>query len=981
MSPNTHTSGRWSICRTLSTRPQFHGAATRLRKALPRLCVLAAMLALYAPQLVTAQQFTFRQYGQQDGLSNLSVSALLQDRDGYIWVGTENGLFRHDSTDFQRFDDTSGLADTAIHSVIADSSGRVWVGTSQDLYVREGARFRPVRPDGYKLSVRAGARIAERAHDRLLVIDREQLRELWVTSGSSKWHSRPYFTAGQLLSTPVLTHLSSLHVDRLGRIWLGCGEAICSVEGDRVRVWTIEQGVPSDAWHSWLLDREGLLWVRGLQHVLILRRDASSFESRDAPHGRLTAGILKVPLIEDRQGRILTRSDLGLMRWDRDHWEELTADNGITTPEISALLTSRDGTVWLGMTGHGLWHWLGYGNFESWTVRNGSNSNPVWVVLRGADHAITMGTRSGCLRIDEESRRAGPCGLRGLPEGEIQVMAKGPDNTLWLGLATGQLLRVAAGETSAKLIAVVPQVRKLFVDASSRLWICSNGGIQFVRAGSTQLEQAVLPAGLGEIADAAQDADGSMWFATLGGVLRWSGGRWTLLELPMPAPDGFAAIAPAPGGWLWAGGASHGLMRLHAQGTRADQAQWITDSNISHAAVYFTQVDSRGWLWAGTDDGFVLFDGQRWRKFGQSDGLIWNDTDQNAVYSDADGSMWIGTSGGLTHVLKPERLADTTPLSLRIAQATLGRTPLTPGTQARFPWSRGLALDLHLNDLDFEEPSLLRLRVRLRGLSDDWFDSRHFDIHYPALAPERYTFEAVAVDADHQRASPIVSLSFEVLPPWWQTVWFKSGLAALICVIVAAAWRWSALRHEARRRHLERELREREELLERATRDALTKLWNRQAILDILAREIDAARGSAAPLAVTIIDVDHFKRINDTYGHLGGDEVLRTLGARLARNIRGRDALGRYGGEELLLVLPEASQQCPFLPVERLRQVVAETPFPYDGSLINVTASFGVAWLVSSQDTAEDLLARADEALYAAKEAGRDRVKYAATGS
>jgi diguanylate cyclase (GGDEF)-like protein len=168
--------------------------------------------------------------------------------------------------------------------------------------------------------------------------------------------------------------------------------------------------------------------------------------------------------------------------------------------------------------------------------------------------------------------------------------------------------------------------------------------------------------------------------------------------------------------------------------------------------------------------------------------------------------------------------------------------------------------------------------------------------------------------------------------------------------------------------------------LERATRDALTGLWNRPAILDILARAIQSSRQSGTPLAVAIIDVDHFKSINDTRGHLAGDEVLRTLGAKLKSRIRTEDALGRYGGEEFLLVVPGATKQRPVLPLERLQRAIAEIPFIYQGSRIKVTASFGVAWLSGRSDSAEELLSRADAALFSAKHAGRNRVEYAATG-
>lgn len=189
--------------------------------------LLSAIFLLLMSHLACAQQIKFRQYVQQDGLSNLSVTSLLQDREGYIWVGTENGLFRHDRTEFERIGDAEGLRDTVINSLLEDSSGRSWVGTARDLYLREGRRFRPIRPDGRELNVRYGLRVATLAPDRLLLIDKEELLELWASSGSDVWHSRTYFTAEQIRSLPALAHVNSLYTDGRGRIWLGCGEAIC----------------------------------------------------------------------------------------------------------------------------------------------------------------------------------------------------------------------------------------------------------------------------------------------------------------------------------------------------------------------------------------------------------------------------------------------------------------------------------------------------------------------------------------------------------------------------------------------------------------------------------------------------------------------------------------------------------------------------------------------------------------------------------
>lgn len=964
------TFGKHASLRKLS-RPARAGA---LLLAIFALAVLAATPAL-------AQQYMFRGYGQSDGLGNLSVTCLVQDTSGYLWVCTENGLYRHDGREFERFGESDGLKDTEVHGAVVDASGRLWVGTSHDLYLFDGRKFSAVRPDGHALSVAFGSRIAGAPDGRLWVIDEEQLLEVSPTADGASWSARAYFDERQLRINPALAHLSSLYADSKGRLWLGCGVQICSVDNGRSSSWGPAEGAPEDEWHSWTLDAQQRLWVRGLKHVLVLDRDGNRFATRDTPHAEITSNVLSVPLIADGHGSLLTRTDAGLARWQEDHWQEITLESGLPTTEISALLTTRDGTMWLGMAGGGLWRWLGYGTFESWTARRTAERNPVWVMVRGADGTVTMGSRSGCLHIEAQSHTAQPCNFDGLPADEIQVVARDKSNNLWLGEAVGPLYRVAAGERRAVHVASVPLMRKLFVDSDGRLWISSNQNLHVVQPGTTELTLESLPEGLGTITDISQDEHGVLWIATQGGLLQRLNGAWRRLELPVPAPEGFSSVVAAGGGWYWAGGASHGLMRLHVSGTKADFAQWQTATNIAAAGVYFIHVDRRGWLWAGTDAGIVVYDGRLWRRFDEEDGLIWNDTDQNSVFEDDDGSMWIGTSGGLVHVVRPEALLNETPLELHIARFTVGTRQLDTPAQLRIPWQHDLSLDVQLQELNFGSTNKTLLKVRLRGLSDDWFRTRAFEAHYPALAPGQYTFEAVADSPDHQRISAVIRRDFEVLPPWWQTVGFRVLAAVILFGSVAAAWRWSVVRHERRRRTLERELREREALLERATRDPLTRLWNRQAILEILARAMETAKARSRPLAVALIDIDHFKRVNDTMGHLTGDLVLRSIAEHVMKGIRTGDSLGRYGGEELLLVLPEATQQKPFLPIERLQRAIAKIPFVHDGTRFHVTASFGVTWLEIDGDSMEDVIGRADEVLYVAKKRGRNRVEYALTGS
>jgi diguanylate cyclase (GGDEF)-like protein len=262
-------------------------------------------------------------------------------------------------------------------------------------------------------------------------------------------------------------------------------------------------------------------------------------------------------------------------------------------------------------------------------------------------------------------------------------------------------------------------------------------------------------------------------------------------------------------------------------------------------------------------------------------------------------------------------------------------------------------------------------------LSSSWFGSRNPDIHVPALDAGDYTLEAIALDTPHARTSPIISMSFEVLPPWWRTRAFRGAIVLLAAILLGLIWRWQSNKLRGRRLALEAEYRERQSLLERATRDSLTGLWNRATILDVLARETVQAQRSGTLLAVGIIDVDNFKQINDTYGHPGGDEVLRVLSRRLGAQLRRCDWLGRHGGEELTMILPGLDRPGMEAAAERMRSCVSDEPFVLNGRAFRVTISVGMARCESPSDTVQRMIARADNALYEAKRAGRNRVTYA----
>ena len=169
----------------------------------------------------------------------------------------------------------------------------------------------------------------------------------------------------------------------------------------------------------------------------------------------------------------------------------------------------------------------------------------------------------------------------------------------------------------------------------------------------------------------------------------------------------------------------------------------------------------------------------------------------------------------------------------------------------------------------------------------------------------------------------------------------------------------------------------REELRDQATKDFLTRIWNRSSILDILNRELQRGMRENRPVGVILADLDHFKSVNDTYGHFAGDAVLREFVRRMSGSIRPYDAIGRYGGEEFLIVLPACDSSVTEKQAERMRETLANEPMWFNEESQLVTCSFGAtAWVPGSPSSEEALIRVADDALYAAKRQGRNRVVF-----
>lgn len=951
-----------------------------------------ALAMLLLPAVVAAQQMPLRYYGQQDGLANLAVTTMARDRAGYVWVGTGNGVFRYDGAGFQRYAQGAGLDDTLVTALLVDQEDRLWVGNYNGLFLKVGERLQPVlRDDGRKIGIWPAQGLVAGPGDIRYVVTGQRVYTLTLRDGRPR--VQPVFSDQQIAQHGELAQIASVHVDKDASLWLGCGQALCHSGRAGLTVWGAAQGVPADSWYAIVRDRAGQLWARGEHHIVALPAGAQRFLDRAPPGNVLRKINVRAVLAEDGQGRVLSNVDDGLVRWEQGRWEHFGPANGLRSAGgLSAVQFDQGGGLWLGSLGLGVINWPGYGNWENWTAAQGLPSDVVLSFVRDAGGVLYAGTRSGPARL-LPGGQAFATAASGAHADQWSSMALDGSGRVWGGAYSGALRRLTGDGKAVAHGSLLPPVNRLLVDSAQRLWLTTADGIAVADLASRAQqvhppEGLVQPAGaeLVSYGDLCQAPGGAIWFQSGSHVLRLDGKDWS--KHPIDKLGGGAeleSMSCSADGTLWLSDSLGRLWRA-APGKQGVQVQPVDAGLLGGAKIYGLREDKRGWLWVGTDAGVAVWNRAQWRFFNQNDGLIWSDTNGSVFYEDRDGSMWIATSNGASHVRRPELLFAPQPLAVRVDAARRDGQPLALDQPWRLSWS-GAPLDLKLSSPYYQNRSMLRFHYRMAGLESGWAESAVPQLRYAALPPGDYQFEYYATNAYSQSVSALHRQSVTVLPPWWRTAQFYLLCGVLAVLLLTALYRLR-VRHLLRRQlYTEQLVRERtrelelsrEQLRQRALKDSLTGAWNRGAILEIVERALEQALAQQRPLLLILLDLDYFKRVNDTHGHAAGDAVLREAVVRLSAAVRQSDAVGRYGGEEFLVLLPGLDEASGHVRVEQLRNALRGEPIGIGGQAsISVTGSFGViAFDPRRPLPAAELIALADQALYRCKENGRDRIEYA----
>ena len=760
-------------------------------RSLLRLAAVVSLLLL--PRALPAKSYSFKVYSQQNGLLNQVINCLLQDKRGFLWVGTQNGLFRYDGFRFSYFGPVDGLPDDTVQSLFESKDGTLWVGTRLGIARFNGRRFDP-DPILGKIELFGYSNIVSDSKGKIYV-------------GTAKGLAVGKAGVAGAVSFQFLTRqpVHGVYIDPSQRLWFGAEGKLWRLEDGGAVAAGPESQLPKDCWDSMLVDQAGTFWIRSSERLLFREKGSLAFKNvAGIPHSPEFG-----PLYEMSGGRLFVPTDGGLMIHSGGRWERVGERQGLESDEVTCLLRDREGSVWVGSGGEGLQRWLGFDEWESWKSGDGLTSNIVWDIQRDASGQLWVATEAGLHAQDPHTgnfvlKAAKGVAVRSVlddPQHESLWFAANPGGVFLMDRKTGETRRLGVREGLSN-----DRVDRLFWGPDRDLWAATRGGLfrGKLRGRSVHFERQDLP-----YSDANEaffgslvDSKGRIWVGGSRGMVMLEKGNWTRFSRSDGLQEtGVSHLAETRDGAIWLGYMTNsGISRLTFQNGRPHFEHFTTKNGLRSNGAVFIGPDSRGGLWVGSDNGVDVYADSKWRHYGQVDGLVRDDCDALAFLAEPDGSVWIGTSGGLSHFRPPVDPRTENAPNPYITEVKAGSLTLDPNRSQDIAY-RDRSLLIRFAAPTFLNESAVRFRYRMLRFDQDWVDADDRWVRYPNLPAGAYRFEVMARNARGLWSRKPAAVELRIEAPWWQTWSFRVPCAILLAGVSYLSWK-SRIRYLVKKQEL-----------------------------------------------------------------------------------------------------------------------------------------------------------------------------------
>jgi len=785
---------------------------------------------------------SLRHYGYQswqtdNGLPQNTVHAVLQTRDGFIWLATEAGLVRFDSVKFAIFThkDTPQLGSDLIYSLMEDKYGTLWIGTSDGVTRYRNKSFQAfAQSDELQPSAvwslhedRSGAIWALTAsglarfdgHSFRAVAEIPPLSEtsrmldgaygdLWLATSNGLYHAewgdtRRFRAAGQAAT------IQALALDKTGRVWAGMqnGLEVCAAE--KCDAVTLPRATPASRNVAALtVDAAGTIWI-GTGAGLI--RDDGTRMTAYAEKDGLPSGIVQL-LFCDREGSLWVGTGAGIARFSNEKIEAFTPKEGFSSNVVLSILEDREGNLWLGTESGGV-DILRDRTFTTYTAQDGISDDHIRSIYQDRTGTVWLGTSGGGLDRRVKGGFTTLTTANGLSSNVVLAISSGPNGNLWLGTPDG-LDRMHSGKvtvfTSADGLAD-DFVRSLYFDAQGSLWIGTRRGLSQLKDGKFTTYSALDGLGSDLVGSILQSRDGSLWISTLGGLTHLDHGQFkNYAEKDGLSNHTVTALHEDADGTIWIGTNGGGLNRWRQ---RAFKAIALKDAALPET-IYSILEDGNGNLWMSSNHGIFRANRNDLNRYadgaastvaitayGVADGMKVNEASGGghpAAWRLEDGELWFATLKGAATVDPAHLAMNRVPPLMSIEQVSVDDKPaIARDTVTIKPGGRRFAFEYA--GLSFAAPQKVRFKYKLDGFDHAWVDAGTLrTAYYTNLPPGHYTFQVLACNNDGVWSDAPASLAIRLEPYFYQTIWFYLLLILTAALLWYGWYRWRVQQVESR---------------------------------------------------------------------------------------------------------------------------------------------------------------------------------------
>ena len=789
--------------------------------------------------------YQFENISTEQGLSQSTVTSILQDRQGFMWFGTEGGLNKYDGYQFTVYkhtaDNPGSLSSSVITSIFEDLDGNLWIGTLAGLdrldrstgsFVHAPQEFSSSSPVGdypiYAIGQdNAGTLWAGTDGHGVVALDLKTRRASVYTHDPKNLQSLSNDTVRCILR------------DKSGRVWMGTDNGLNLFEPATKTFAHPElnsenlRALISNPIYSIRENEQGRLWF-GTQKGVFLwdpatDKTASFFADPNIPGSLSDSSIRSV--YTDSQGTLWigTRSGLNVLKGAQEGFVQYRHDpndrQSLISDSIRSIFEDRAGVMWIGSAGGGLSKYARSSHkFNLYRYRPGvSNSlsdNNVWSVEEGKNGTLWVGTfSSGLDRLDRRANtvtvyKNDPADPNSLGANDIRALLEDHNGMLWIGTEHGGLDRfdpLANKFTHYRHSTANPgslssdSVFSIFEDRDGNLWVgTQEGGLDRFNPQTGSFthfrNDPQNPASLSndEVRIIYQDHAGVLWIGTFGGLSQFDEKTSQFTSYRSHAnglsSDLVVSLLEYPAGVLWIGTIGGGLNRFD-QATDSF-ASYSEQNGLPDDTIYGILAGSDGYLWLSTNRGISKFDPEvgTFRNYDASDGLQGNQFNPGAFLQGSGGELFFGGTQGLNSFF-PQQILDN-PFPPPLAVTSFKKFNQTVQTDLGSDQAISLSyrdnyISFEFAALDFNAPDKNQYAYKLDGFDQDWIQAgtRHY-ASYTNLPGGKYLFRVKGSNSDGIWNETGIAISISVTPPFWQTWWFMASIVVLLGAVLTGGFRW-----------------------------------------------------------------------------------------------------------------------------------------------------------------------------------------------